>query len=128
MGVRPSPLTYPACPLDRNGRTCNKKMQSNDDNTGLFHCETCGRDEQPTYRYVLQCHILDFEGGRENVSAFGDQGEALMGMPAGQAHEVCLVIAVLPSAPAAKLYYAVCLCVRHKFHGVLPVSWLEPSP
>lgn len=94
-GVRTSPLTYPACPLERNGRTCNKKLQNNDDGTGEFHCEMCGQNSIPEYRYVLSCHLVDFEGGREHVSAFGDQGESLMKMPAGQAHEVGIVIAVL---------------------------------
>jgi hypothetical protein len=95
FGVRPTPLTYPACPLERNGRTCNKKLQAMDDGSGDFHCETCGQNTPPTYRYVLSCHMVDFEGSREHVSAFGEQGEMLMKMPADQAHAVRIVVGTL---------------------------------
>lgn len=91
--VRESPLTYPACPLERNGRTCNKKLQSNDDGSDMFTCETCAQSTMPVYRYVLNCQLVDFEGSKEHVSTFGDQGESLMKMPADQAHQVPQIIA-----------------------------------
>lgn len=81
-------LTYAACRLDFNGRQCNKKV-TDDDGTGMFYCQRCNQTCQPMYRYLLNLKYVDFTGALESVSAFGESGDAVMGMTADEAHQVC---------------------------------------
>lgn len=81
-------LTYPACRLDFNGRQCNKKVQPGGDDSGLFFCSRCQQSCQPMYRYLLNLNLVDFTGGLEHVSVFGELGDTVMGMNADDAHEV----------------------------------------
>jgi replication factor A1 len=88
FSVRADPMTYPACMNDFNGRKCQKKMSDNSD--GSFYCERCAVSGQPTWRYLLNMSIMDFEGQLSNLSSFGEAGEAVMnGMTADVAHLVC---------------------------------------
>eukprot|EP00892_Ulva_mutabilis_P012722 jgi/Ulvmu1/9822/UM056_0063.1 len=85
--VNNAALTYPACRLDFNGRQCNKKVAPADDDTGLFYCSRCAQSCEPMYRYLLTVRFLDFTGELAEVSAFGDTGDAVMGMTADEAHQ-----------------------------------------
>ena len=88
MSIRTDPMTYPACWEDFNGRKCQKKMTDNSDESGQFYCERCGVSGKPMYRFLLNIAFQDFTGQLENVSVFGDLGEAVVGITAEEAHEV----------------------------------------
>lgn len=60
-----------------------------DQNDGTYYCERCAVSGQPTWRYLLELSISDFEGNLEKMSCFGDSGDAVLnGIPADQAHAV----------------------------------------
>lgn len=88
VSVKTETMTYPACDQDYNGRKCQKKMTDLQDPEGLYNCDRCGTPSLPNWRYLLNCRFADFTGTLEHVSIFGEAGEAIMGMPATQAHEV----------------------------------------
>jgi hypothetical protein len=90
ISIRSRPLTYAACSLPRDGRTCNKKLVPNSDGSDLMYCDTCQQECTPVYRYLLSMGFADFEGVRENVAAFGEAGDEVMKMTAEQAHQVPL--------------------------------------
>ena len=73
---------YPACPLKNGERMCQKKLRF-DDATGAWSCarhegEAVDRCE---WRYIINATVADHTG-QQWVSAFGDAGDVLMGMPA----------------------------------------------
>ncbi len=47
--VKTDNVCYAACPLEYNGRPCNKKLSEMDN---MFTCERCQQTTQPNYRYV----------------------------------------------------------------------------
>jgi hypothetical protein len=87
-GVRAEGMTYPACWEEYNSRKCQKKMQDNNDGSGNFYCERCAKASVPMWRFLLQCSFSDFTGTLEHVSIFGEAGDSVMGMTAGEVHEV----------------------------------------
>lgn len=63
--IRSESFCYPACPLQRDGRLCSKKVVREDNN--VWRCESCQKSvEQCDYRYTLNFQV----GGRacEKVS------------------------------------------------------------
>jgi hypothetical protein len=80
-------MTYPACTGERAGKMCQKKMIPQDN--GSYYCESCQREGQPTWRYLLNMSIIDFDSQLQNVSVFGETGESVMnGLTADRVHEV----------------------------------------
>ena len=79
---------YPACPLKNGERMCQKKLRY-DDATGAW---ACARHEGEVvanceWRYVINATVADHTG-QHWVSAFGDAGDVLMGMPANRLKEL----------------------------------------
>lgn len=76
-------MYYPACPLNRQGRTCMKKLVERmeyNQNDG-WYCETCEMNvEVPEWGYMLDIRIEDFTDGHY-VKAFSS-GEAILGISA----------------------------------------------
>ena len=74
---------YPACPMDHDGRKCQKKMRQNEMN-GLWECERHYDAQIPSvdWRYLCSVKLADYSGSLM-ASVFGDVGEKLFGMPAG---------------------------------------------
>lgn len=65
-------LTYAACSLMYNGKTCQKKL-SPDSSTGGWYCERCnGPCSAPAFRYLVNLQIEDHSGSQW-VTAFGEQ-------------------------------------------------------
>ncbi|WP_276146825.1 hypothetical protein, partial [Pseudomonas aeruginosa] len=75
-------MVYPACPLDNNGRKCQKKMRLNEDN-GFWQCERHFDDQVPSvdWRYMFNIRVADYSGCLI-TTVFGDQGEKLFGKTA----------------------------------------------
>ena len=73
---------YPACPLKNGERMCQKKLRF-DDTTGQWHCARHEGETVPhcEWRYIINATVADHTG-QQWVSAFGDAGDVLMGMPA----------------------------------------------
>ena len=73
---------YPACPLKNGERMCQKKLRF-DDTTGQWHCARHEGESVPhcEWRYIINATVADHTG-QQWVSAFGDAGDVLMGMPA----------------------------------------------
>lgn len=70
-----------ACPLDFNGKQCMKKVIHHSNN--LWHCTKCnGEFLECDYRYKLKFEIHDHTGHLQNVTAFNDAGNELMGITA----------------------------------------------
>lgn len=103
VSVKTETMTYPACDQDYNGRKCQKKMTDLQDPEGLYNCDRCSTSSLPNWRYLLNCRFADFTGTLEHVSIFGEAGEAIMGMPATQAHEV-------RASPPCPLFWHLMLC------------------
>eukprot|EP00253_Pinus_taeda_P010656 PITA_10656 len=70
-----------ACPLDFNGKQCMKKVVDHSNN--LWHCSKCNGDfPDCDYRYKLKIELHDHTGHLQNVTAFNDAGNELMGITA----------------------------------------------
>ena len=54
-------MSYPACPLQYNGRTCQKKL-SDPSGDGNWYCERCAQEAQPDWRYILSLQVDDHTG------------------------------------------------------------------
>jgi replication factor A1 len=74
---------YPACPLKNGDRMCQKKLRY-DESMGSWSCERHAGEAVPhcEWRYILNMTVADHTG-QHWVSAFGDTGDAIMGMTAG---------------------------------------------
>jgi replication factor A1 len=87
MFVKKEKCWYDACPKQRGGRQCNKKVLpcGADDLDGPFRCEACNVEmEQCQRRYILGLNILD-HSGQTWATAFNDEGEKLLnGMTADE--------------------------------------------
>eukprot|EP00775_Hariotina_reticulata_P005401 gene5401-5635_t len=78
--IKSENMTYPSCPRDFNGRTCQKKLQDQDNNN--WYCERCSAAvEQPAWRYLLNLQAQDHTDNQW-LTAFGDAGEVIMKRPA----------------------------------------------
>ena len=75
---------YPACPLKNGERMCQKKLRF-DDATGQWACARHEGEAVPhcEWRYIIQATVADHTG-QQWVSAFGEAGDALMGMRASE--------------------------------------------
>ena len=75
---------YPACPLKNGERMCQKKLRY-DDGTGSWLCARHEGENIPhcEWRYIINATVADHTG-QQWVSAFGDAGDVLMGMPANE--------------------------------------------
>ena len=73
---------YPACPMDHDGRKCQKKMRQNEMN-GMWECERHYDTVIPSvdWRYLCTVKLADYSGA-VMASVFGEVGEKLFGMPA----------------------------------------------
>ena len=79
---------YPACPLQNGDRMCQKKLRF-DEAQGSWNCERHSGEHVPhcEWRYILNMTVSDHTG-QHWVSAFGDQGDAIMGMKASELHRL----------------------------------------
>ena len=76
--------SYPACSLQRNGRTCNKKVSPTDEDGGeKAWCETCQQHTQVNHRWMLQFQACDHTQERW-LTCFGDVGDEIMGCNANE--------------------------------------------
>lgn len=55
-------MSYPGCPLQYNGRTCNKKLTDQTGDESSWYCERCQEETQPDWRYILSVQADDFSG------------------------------------------------------------------
>jgi len=70
-------LWYLACPGERDGKPCNRKVTPSQ--TGTYHCEACNRSyDHAMHRYILSVLVSDSTGGNW-VTLFDDQAVRLMG-------------------------------------------------
>lgn len=70
-----------ACPLDFNGKRCMKKVVEHSNN--LWHCTKCNGDfPECDYHYKFKIELHDHTGHLQNVTAFNDAGNELMGITA----------------------------------------------
>jgi len=82
--VRNENFSYPACPLQYNGKTCNKKMTDQTGDGTSWFCERCGSSApQPDHRYILTAQVGDHTEALW-VTAFNESAPELLGMPAGE--------------------------------------------
>jgi replication factor A1 len=79
---------YPACPLLNGERMCQKKLRY-DESSGSWNCERHNGENIPhcEWRYILNMTVSDHTG-QHWVSAFGDQGDTIMGMKASNLHQL----------------------------------------
>jgi replication factor A1 len=81
--TRNESFSYPACPLQWNGKPCNKKLVDHaGDGTG-WHCERCAQPAQPDHRYILSAQLADHSEATW-ATAFNEAAPAILGMPAGE--------------------------------------------
>ena len=74
-------LYFLAFPLDFNGKQCMKKVMHHSNN--IWDCTKCNGDfPECDYRYKLQFELHDHIGHLQNVTAFNDVGNELMGIMA----------------------------------------------
>ena len=59
--IKQESMYYPACPLQYNGRTCQKKL-SDPSGDGNWYCERCAQEAQPDWRYILSLQVDDHTG------------------------------------------------------------------
>lgn len=80
--VRNESYAYPACPLQYNGKQCNKKLiDQTGDGTSWF-CERCGSSAAaPDWRYIISAQIADHSDAAW-VTAFNEVGPDLLGLSA----------------------------------------------
>eukprot|EP00210_Caulerpa_lentillifera_P005971 g5706.t1 len=91
--VKDSQMYYAACPLQRNGRQCMKKLIGEDRN---FSCEACGQNvDEPNWRFILSLQLRDYTDS-QFVTAF-DAAEEIMGISAKD-------LRVVKDTPAFKKY------------------------
>ena len=77
--LRMDDLYFLACPLYFNGKQCIKKVIHHSKN--LWHCTKCnGEFPECDYCYKLKFEIHDHTGHLQNVTAFNDVGNELMGI------------------------------------------------
>eukprot|EP00939_MAST-03C_sp_MAST-3C-sp1_P003866 g3866.t1 len=71
---------YEACPEQRDGRQCNKKVLAvGGDSDGPYTCEKCNKQiERCQRRYVLSCQFCD-ETGVQWTTLFNDEAEKILG-------------------------------------------------
>ena len=55
-------MCYPACPLQYNGRPCNKKLTNQGDDDTTWFCDRCQQNAQPDWRYILAIQADDHTG------------------------------------------------------------------
>ncbi|GAB4823832.1 hypothetical protein N2152v2_010878 [Parachlorella kessleri] len=82
--VKDKQMYYAACPLQYNGKQCNKKMQ--DQGGGSWFCERCGHTAEPEWRYILSV-ILEDHTHNTWATAFAEAAPDLLGVTAGQLKE-----------------------------------------
>eukprot|EP00803_Ostreobium_quekettii_P006045 evm.model.scf_430.4 EVM.evm.TU.scf_430.4 scf_430:16968-25836(+) len=84
--IRNENMYYPACPLDFNGRQCHKKLR--EESVDRWVCERCQNNvERPLWRYLLSLTLKD-QTGQQIVTAFGEQGQEILGMSADSLKEL----------------------------------------
>ena len=73
---------YPACPLDHDGRKCQKKLFQNEMN-GTWECPRHNDTQIPSadWRYLFSIKLADYSGALM-ASVFGEVGEKLFGKSA----------------------------------------------
>ncbi|KAJ1841383.1 Replication factor A protein 1 [Coemansia sp. RSA 2708] len=77
--IRSTTLAYPACA----SADCNKKAVE-DAMSGQWRCEKCDRSfAAPEYRYIFSVNVSDATG-QSWLQCFNEQGEQLLGCPAGE--------------------------------------------
>ncbi|PWZ02109.1 putative replication factor-A protein 1 [Testicularia cyperi] len=80
--IKQDNLYYTACPSDG----CNKKVTQDMD--GNWRCEKCDRSyPAPEYRYILSTNVAD-SSGQMWLSGFNDDATKLIGMTAGELHQL----------------------------------------
>lgn len=77
---------YPACVLERNGRTCNKRVS--EAGNGRWRCEMCNSEmDAPKYRYILSTNMSDHTGSQW-MTLFDESAEQVIGKPASVLAEI----------------------------------------
>ncbi|CCF49608.1 hypothetical protein NDA11_004405 [Ustilago hordei] len=80
--IKQENLYYTACPSDG----CNKKVTLDHENN--WRCEKCDRSyEAPEYRYILSTNVADATG-QIWLSGFNEDATKLIGMSAGELHQL----------------------------------------
>jgi replication factor A1 len=78
VGATQGNPVYPACP------SCLKKVE---EEGGKFTCSVCGAVKEPEYRMFYKVTVDDGSGSI-GTTLFGETGEKLLGMTAGEAHKL----------------------------------------
>lgn len=60
--IKQESMYYPACTLQYNGRTCNKKLSDQQGDGEVWYCERCQQTSQPDWRYILSVQADDHTG------------------------------------------------------------------
>jgi replication factor A1 len=76
--IRNETLFYPACALQRAGRTCQKKLTLTSEDGW---CEPCQSKSEVQWRWMVQLQASDASAQRW-LAAFGDVADTIMGMKA----------------------------------------------
>lgn len=84
MFIKSDTYSYPACPLQYNGRPCHKKLIDQTGTGEQWFCERCNQSVSgPEYRYIISAQLSDHTDVQW-VTAFNEVGQDMMGLPAAQ--------------------------------------------
>lgn len=85
--IRSETFCYPACPLQYNGKQCNKKLMDQTGDGTAWTCERCNASATPEYRYILNFQMADHT---DNVwpTAFNEAAPDILGKSAGELKEL----------------------------------------
>ena len=83
--IKQDRMFYPACPLQRNGRTCAKKLMEHSPTD--WECQTCSeRMQEPNWRYIFEVRLQDHTDSHY-ATAFATAEEILQ-LPANDLKEM----------------------------------------